>query len=49
MDYSAPSVRDYGTIRDMTWMLAVVGPIEDSAIKAIPFHHTPPSSSPVLP
>jgi hypothetical protein len=42
--YQAPVVSDLGTLTDLTQATSIVGPMEDSLMKAIPFHHTPPSS-----
>ena len=44
--YIAPQLRDYGSLTELTRMQAVTGLVEDSNIKAQPFHHTPPSSVP---
>ncbi len=49
MHYEPPTVRDYGDLLRMTGMQAVTGLTEDSAIKAVPFHHEPPVSTPTGP
>ena len=45
-EYVKPALRDYGSIVDLTEMQAVNGFVEDSNIKAQPFHHVPPSQPP---
>jgi hypothetical protein len=47
MSYVTPSVRDYGSLRDMTMALGLFG-TEDGASKLIPFHHNP-TSFPAVP
>lgn len=42
-DYETPEVQDYGSLQAITEMLSVTGLTEDSANKAVPFHHTPPA------
>ena len=47
--YTPPEFRDYGSLTDLTQMLAITGLTEDSLNKAIPIHHNPPSSAPPTP
>jgi hypothetical protein len=46
MGYQTPIVVDHGSLVEMTQILSIAGPVEDSGNKAIPFHHTPPATAP---